>query len=156
VKAQNKNLKSLSFKTEHSSKFLSFKREDDTLGAMTIKTDKIFIKELRIPCLIGIFDWERKKKQIVSVDLEFPSPIEKAARSDKIQDAIDYKKIAKRTIDYVGSSKFYLIEALIENLAQILLKEFKLKEITLQIEKPGAIRGARTVGIRITRKSKRR
>jgi len=115
--------------------------------------DTIFIRELKIPCLIGIFDWERKKKQIVSVDLELPSPIGKATRSDKIQDAVDYKKIAKRTIDFVGSSKFYLIETLIENLAQILLKEFKLKEITLQIEKPGAIRGARTVGIRITRKN---
>ncbi len=121
---------------------------------MTIKTDKIFIKELRIPCLIGIFDWERKKKQIVSIDLEFPSSILKSAKSDNIRDAADYKKIAKRTIDYVSSSKFYLIEALIENLAQVLLKEFKLKEITLQVEKPGAIRGARTVGIRITRAAK--
>lgn len=114
--------------------------------------DTIFIRELKIPCLIGIFDWERKKKQIVSIDLEFPSAILKPAKSDNIRDAADYKKIAKRTIDYVSASKFYLIEALIENLAQILLKEFKLKEITLQVEKPGAIRGAKTVGIRITRK----
>lgn len=116
--------------------------------------DTIFIRELKIPCLIGIFDWERKKKQIVSIDLEFPSAILKPAKSDNIRDAADYKKIAKRTIDYVSSSKFYLIEALIENLAQVLLKEFKLKEITLQVEKPGAIRGARTVGIRITRTAK--
>jgi len=114
--------------------------------------DTIFIRELKIPCLIGIFDWERKKKQIVSVDIELPAPILKASQTDQIRDAVDYKKIAKRTIDYVSSSKFYLIEALIENLAQVLLKEFKLKEITLQVEKPGAIRGAKTVGIRITRK----
>ncbi len=118
--------------------------------------DKIFIRELKIPCLIGIFDWERKKKQIVSINLEFPAPILKASRTDKIRDAVDYKKIAKRTIDFVSTSKFYLIEALIENLAQTLLKEFKLKEITLQVEKPGAIRGAKTVGIRVTRKSKRK
>jgi dihydroneopterin aldolase len=114
--------------------------------------DKIFIRELKVPCLIGIFDWERKKKQIVSIDLEFPAPISKAARTDKIRDAVDYKKIAKRTIQFVAQSRFYLIEALIESLAALLLKEFSLKEITLQIEKPGAIRGARTVGIRITRK----
>lgn len=118
-------------------------------------SDTIFIRELKIPCLIGIFDWERKKKQIVSVDIELPAPILKASQTDQIRDAVDYKKIAKRTIDYVSSSKFYLIEALIENLAQVLLKEFKLKEITLQVEKPGAIRGARTVGIRITRIAKK-
>ncbi len=121
---------------------------------MSSKTGKIFIKELRIPCLIGIFEWERKKKQIVSIDIEFSASISKAAQSDQIRHAQDYKKIAKRTIDFVSQSKFYLIEALIENLAALLLKEFKLKEVTLQIEKPGAIRGARTVGIQITRKRK--
>ena len=115
--------------------------------------DKIFIRELKIPCLIGIFDWERKKKQIVSIDIEFSASISKAAKTDKIRDARDYKKIAKRTINFVSQSKFYLIEALIENLAALLLKEFELKEVTLQIEKPGAIRGARTVGIRITRQA---
>ena len=115
-------------------------------------TDKIFIQELKIPCLIGIFDWERKKKQIVSIHIELPASISKAAKSDNIRDAMDYKKIAKRTIDFVSKSKFFLIEALIENLATLLIKEFKLKEITLQIEKPGAIRGAKTVGIKITRR----
>lgn len=114
--------------------------------------DKIFIRELKVPCLIGIFDWERKRKQLVSIDLEFPAPISKAARTDKIQSAIDYKKIAKRTIQFVSQSRFYLIETLIEKLAALLIKEFQLKEITLQVEKPGAIRGARTVGIRITRR----
>ena len=117
--------------------------------------DTIFIKELKIPCLIGIFEWERKKKQTVSVDIEFPAPILKPARTDNIRDAADYKKIAKRVIDYVSKSKFFLIEALIENLAQLLLKEFNLKEVTLQVEKPGAIRGAKTVGIRITRKRRK-
>ena len=120
---------------------------------MPSQTDKIFIKELRIPCLIGIFDWERKKKQIVSIDIEFSASISRAAKTDNIRDAQDYKKISKRVIDFVSKSQFFLIEALIENLAAILLKEFKLKEITLQIEKPGAIRGARTVGIRITRQA---
>ena len=120
---------------------------------MSRKTDKIFIRELKIPCLIGIFDWERKKKQIVSIDIEFPASLSKAAKTDNIRDAQDYKKISKRVIDFVSKSKFYLIEALIENLANLLLSEFQLKEVTLQIEKPGAIRGARTVGIRITRKS---
>lgn len=118
-------------------------------------SDKIFIQDLRIPCLIGIFDWERKKKQVVSVSLEFPASISKAAKTDQIRYAMDYKKIAKRTIAYVSKSHFFLIEALIENLADILLREFRLKEITLQVEKPGAIRGAKTVGIRITRKRKK-
>lgn len=120
-------------------------------GAIFKMPDKIFIQELKIPCLIGIFDWERKKKQTVSVSLEFPADISKASKTDDIRNAVDYKKIAKRTIAFVSQSKFYLIEALIEELAQLLLKEFRLKEITLQIEKPGAIRGASTVGIKITR-----
>lgn len=130
----------------------SIKTNRQGLGGMA---DKIFIQDLRIPCLIGIFDWERKKKQIVSVSLEFPAVLAKAAKTDRIQDAVDYKKIAKRTIDFVSQSRFFLIEALIEKLAAVLLREFRLKEITLQVEKPGAIRGAKTVGIRITRKRKK-
>ena len=72
--------------------------------------DKIFLTELVIPCKIGIFDWERKIKQKISLDLEIPADIQKAARHDRIKDAVDYKKIAKYAIDFVGRSEFYLIE----------------------------------------------
>ncbi len=117
-------------------------------------SDKIFLHELEVKCLIGIFDWERKIRQKVVIDMEFPANIKKAAKSDKIKDATDYKKIAKRTIAFVSKSKFYLIETLIERLAETLLKEFSLKEIKLRISKPGAIRGSKHVGVEILRRRK--
>ena len=114
--------------------------------------DKIFIEGLKIPCIIGIFDWERKIRQPILIDLEFPADIRKAAKSDQIKDAVDYKKISKFILTYVGKSRFFLIETLAEKLAAELLKKFHLKEIQLQVSKPGALRHAKNVGLVITRK----
>jgi dihydroneopterin aldolase len=116
--------------------------------------DKIFIQDLEIRCIVGIFDWERKIKQKVVLDLEFPANIQKAARHDRIKDTVDYKRIAKRTIAFVSESRFYLIETLAERLAQMLLKEFKLPQIKIRLSKPGALRGSRNVGVEILRKRK--
>ena len=114
--------------------------------------DKIFLRELAVRAKIGIFDWERKIRQKIILDLEFPADIRKAARRDRIEDTADYKRIAKHTIAFVSKSKFYLIETLAERLAQSLLKEFPLSEITLRVSKPGAIRGSQNVGVEITRR----
>ena len=114
--------------------------------------DKIFIENLVISCRIGIFDWERKIKQKISLDLEFPADIRRAARRDRIEDTCDYKKIAKETISFVSGSSFFLIETLAERLARDLLQKFSLKEIKIRLSKPGAIRGAKNVGIEILRK----
>lgn len=105
-----------------------------------------------VPCTIGIFDWERKIKQKIAVDLEIPADIRKAARRDDIRDAVDYKKIAKHIISFIRSSRYFLIETLAERLAESLLDQFSIPEIRLRISKPGAIRGARNVGIEIFRK----
>src|SRR5258708_39567128 len=83
----------------------------------------------------------------------FPTNIRKAARRDRIEDTIDYKKIAKTTIAFVEKSKFQLIETLAERLAGLLLAQFKLSEISLKVSKPGAVRGSQNVGGEITRKS---
>ena len=115
--------------------------------------DRIFLTGLEVACIIGIFDWERKIKQKVRIDLEIPTDVRKAARRDRIEDAVDYKKIAKRTAAFVRASRFYLIETLTEKLAGMLLKEFRLKEIKLRVSKPGAVRGSENVGIEITRKA---
>lgn len=115
-------------------------------------SDKIFLQGLEIKCIIGIFDWERKTRQKVRIDLEFPADIRRAAKSDRIENTLDYKRIAKRTIDFVSKSRFYLIETLTEKLAALLLKEFRLNEIKVRVSKPGAIRGAENVGIEIIRK----
>lgn len=115
--------------------------------------DKIFLERLEVSCIIGIFDWERKIKQKVWIDLEMPADARRAARSDAIESTLDYKGIAKRVTKFVSESRFHLIETLAEKLAALLLKEFKLKEIRLRVSKPGAVRGSRNVGIEIFRKS---
>jgi len=114
--------------------------------------DSIVLTGLKISCIIGIFEWERKQKQDVVIDLRFPTPVRKAARKDDIQDAADYKKIAKATIAFVEKSRFQLIETLAERLAGHLLSQFKLSEIFLRVSKPGAVRGSQNVGVEITRK----
>ncbi len=115
--------------------------------------DYIFLTGLKIPCIIGIFEWERKRKQNVIIDLRFPCDIRRASQRDFINDTVDYKKIAKATIAFVEKSRFQLIETLAEQLASLLLENFPLSEIDVSISKPGAIRGSQNVGIRIKRVS---
>lgn len=117
-------------------------------------SDKIFIESLEAKCRIGIFDWERKILQKITVDMEFPADIRKAARRDRIEDTVDYKSIAKHTLKFVSESEFFLIETLAEKLAASLLKKFSLKEIKLRISKPGAVRNSKNVGVEISRKRK--
>ncbi len=114
--------------------------------------DKIFLEGLEVRCIIGIFDWERRVRQKIVIDLEVPTDVKKAARRDRIGDATDYKEIAKHTIAFVSQSKFGLIETLAERLAQSILKKFRLPELTLRVSKPGAVRGSRNVGVQITRR----
>ena len=118
-----------------------------------IPRDSIVLTGLKISCIIGIFEWERKRKQNVLIDLKLPCDIRRAARRDHIQETVDYKKIAKATIAFVEKSKFQLIETLAERLAAFLLENFSLTEIELSVSKPGAIRGSQNVGIQIHRYS---
>ena len=113
--------------------------------------DKVFIKNLQVETIIGIFDWEREVRQIVSIDLEMEFDNKKAAKSDDIKDALDYKMIGKRVSGYVKKSKYKLVERLAEQIAKIVLKEFPVSSLILSVTKPGALRGSESVGIRITR-----
>ena len=114
--------------------------------------DKIFLQGLEARCRIGIFDWERKIRQKVVIDLEFPADTRKAARRDRVEDTVDYKRIAKHALAYVGKSRFGLIETLAEKLARSILEEFPVPALKLRVSKPGAIRGARNVGVEILRR----
>ena len=114
--------------------------------------DTIFIQGLEISCIIGTLPRERLTKQKVVIDLEFPVSVRKAARRDDLKDAINYKKIAERATGFVSKSRFFLIETLAEHLAHTLLREFKLKSLTLRIYKPDAIPNAKSVGVEIFRK----
>ena len=116
--------------------------------------DIIFLADLRIETVIGIFDWERKIKQTVIFDLEMGADIKKAASTDHIDDTLDYKAVAKRVIQFVEDSEFQLVETLAEKVAQLILKEFNVPWLRLKLNKSGAIRGASGVGIIIERGNK--
>ena len=116
--------------------------------------DIIFLRNLKIDTVIGIYDWERRIKQTVILDLEMATDIKKAAKSDDIADTLDYKAIAKRVISFVEESDYKLDETLAERIAEIIVNEFKVPWVKLSLNKIGAIRGARDVGVIIERGSK--
>ena len=113
--------------------------------------DTIFLTDLRVRAIIGINDWERKVRQTVSIDLAMPADARHAAKSDDIADTVNYKAVAKRLIAYVAESEFQLVETLSERIAEIVLKEYKLPWVRVGVHKPGAVRGAKDVGITIRR-----
>ena len=113
--------------------------------------DKIFLKNLRLKTRIGLFDWEKQIDQIINIDLEAGFDISKAAETDDVKHSLDYKTISSTIKEYVENNNHELIETLIENIAQMILKGFDLEYITLSISKPGAIRDSKDVGITITR-----
>ena len=113
--------------------------------------DIIFLRDLRIETVIGIYDWEREIKQTVVLDLEMATDIRKAAASDTIDDTLDYKAVAKRLIGFVEESHFGLVETLAERCAAIVLDEFDVPWVRLTLNKQGAVRGARDVGVIIER-----
>ena len=116
--------------------------------------DIIFISDLRIETIIGICDWERVVRQTVSLDLEMAADIRKAAATDSIDDTLNYKAVAKRLIDFVGTSEFQLVETLAERIAAIVLDEFNVAWLRLRLRKPGAVRGSRDVGVLIERSTR--
>lgn len=117
--------------------------------------DIIYLNDLRIDTVIGIFDWERRVKQTVSLDIEMASDIRKAAASDTIDDTLDYKAVAKRVIAFVEDSEFQLVETLAERITGIILDEFNVPWVKLRLNKQGAVRGARDVGVIIERGERR-
>ena len=113
--------------------------------------DIVFINDLRIETIIGIYDWERRVKQTISLDLEMAADIRAAAATDAIEDTLNYKAVAKRLIAYIGESEFQLVETLAEKTADIVLSEFGVAWLRLTVHKPGAVRGSRDVGVIIER-----
>ena len=116
--------------------------------------DIIYLRDLRIDTIIGIYDWERRMKQTIIIDLEMGTDIRKAANSDNIEDTLSYKTVAKRLMSYVGDSEFELVETLAEKIAEIIMTEFKVPWLKLTLNKKGAVRGVRDVGVIIERGSK--
>ena len=113
--------------------------------------DIVFVRDLRIETVIGIYDWEREIRQTVVLDLEMGTDVAKGAASDRIDDALNYKAVAKRLIQFVGESRFQLVETLAERCAEIIRNEFGVPWVRLSVNKIGAVTGARDVGVLIER-----
>ena len=113
--------------------------------------DIIFLHDLRIETTIGIYDWERRIRQTVTLDLEMATDAARAAASDRIEDALDYKAIAKRVIEFVSGSEFRLVETLADRVAALVREEFPVPWVRLRLNKKYAIRGATDVGVVVER-----
>lgn len=113
--------------------------------------DIVFIEDLRIETVIGIYDWERKIRQTVALDLEMAFDNTVPAASDRIDDTLDYKRVAKRLIAFVEGSHFELVETLAERCAEIVMREFEVPWLRLRLSKPGAVTGSKAVGVAIER-----
>ena len=114
--------------------------------------DKIFLRDLKLKTRIGIVEWEKQIDQIININIEVGTDIKKAASSDDVSFSLDYKSLSIKVKEYVQKNNHQLIETLIENIAEILLKDFNIEYVTISISKPGAIRDSQDVGIEITRK----
>ena len=114
-------------------------------------SDIVYIRELEVETIIGIFDWEREVKQIVSLDLDMAHDIAKAGETDDIEYALNYKSISKRLIAFIEKSEYFLIEALAEAVTSIVINEFSVPWVRLRISKTGALRGSKDVGVIIER-----
>ena len=113
--------------------------------------DKVFIKDLEVETVIGIYDWEREVRQLISISLVMDFDLTKAAKTDKIEDSLNYKKISKRVIKLAETLKSKLIENLAQKIADTILKEFPVSSIVVTVEKPGALRVAMSLGVSIKR-----
>lgn len=113
--------------------------------------DIIYLHDLKIDTVIGIWDWERRTTQKIVVDLDMAIDVRKAAASDRIEDTINYKAVAKRLIAFVGGAQFGLVETLTEKIAEIVLTEFGVSWVRVRVNKKGAIRGAADVGVIVER-----
>lgn len=113
--------------------------------------DIVYIKELRVDTVIGVYDWERDIRQSVVLDLEMASDNHRAASHDRIEDAVDYDAIATRVCAFIEGSKFKLIETLAEQVAALVMEEFQIPWLRLRVGKPGAVAAATDVGVKIER-----
>ena len=113
--------------------------------------DVLYIKDLKVETVIGMFDWEREVRQIVTLDLELLTDIRPAATSENIEDTLDYWSISQRLIQFIGDSQFFLLERLAEEVIAILQNEFGVSWVRLRLGKPGALPQAQCVGLVIER-----
>lgn len=113
--------------------------------------DIIYLHGLKVDCIIGVWEWERRIRQSVTIDLDMGFDITAAGKSDALEDTLSYKDVCKRVESFIAESEFALVEKLAEQIAGILLTEFDLKWCRVRVNKFGAVRGAGDVGVVIER-----
>ncbi len=113
--------------------------------------DKVFIEGLSIETTIGIYDWERRIRQPLVFDIEMSFDNRVPAATDAVKDTLDYKAVSKRLIEFVSATEFGLVETLAERCVELVQREFGVRWVRLKLSKPGAVRGARAVGVLIER-----
>jgi len=116
--------------------------------------DIVYIRDLRIDAVIGIYAWERQVRQPIVLNIEMATDVRIAATSDNIDDALNYKAVAKRIIAFVTESEFLLVETLIERLAELIRHEFAVSWVKIHLNKRGALRHAKDVGLIVERGSR--
>jgi len=120
-------------------------------SVVTEKGDRIFLHGLAVECIIGFIEWERRIKQTIVLDVEMPVDCARAAETDDVAATLDYKKVAKRLIGFVSASEFKLVETLAHRAAMTILQEFNVEWVRLSVNKPGAIRHSKDVGVAVLR-----
>ena len=113
--------------------------------------DRIFIRDLALRCIIGIYPEERREKQDIVINIEMHADLRQAGRSDDLKDTVDYKSVKKAVLKLVENSRFQLIESLAERIADIALEHDKVQRVVVKIDKPGALRFAKSSAVEITR-----
>ena len=115
-------------------------------------SDKILIKDLLIRGIIGIHDWEREKKQDILINIVMETDCRPAGVSDDFHDAVDYRAVTKKVLALVENSAFFLVEKLAEEIAAICLDDDRVEVARVRVEKPGAVRFSRSVGVEVERR----
>ncbi|MBI3975055.1 MAG: dihydroneopterin aldolase [Armatimonadetes bacterium] len=118
---------------------------------MAAAPDRIRIEDLLLRCIIGVNEWEREHKQDVVITITLHTDTRAAGQSDRIEDTVNYRSLTKRVIDHVEASTYFLVEALAESIAGICLTDPRVALVEVSVDKPGALRFARSVGVTITR-----
>lgn len=116
--------------------------------------DTVFIEGLEARAVIGIQDWERKKKQTIRFDLEMACDASQAAVDEDIEKTIDYRAISKAILAHVEKHEYFLVETLAHRLAELILQDFDVPWIRLRVSKPGAVRFSENTGIEVVRGSR--
>ncbi len=121
------------------------------MSDISVFSDKIYIRDLEIRCIIGVNQVERTEKQDVVINIILFTDTRKAGRTDALADSVDYKRVKKSILSLVESSEFLLIEKLADEIAKVCLDDSKVQKVNVTVDKPGALRYTRSVAVEIVR-----